>query len=739
MKEATMGGTRWLAGDHGSRIRATADEFRAESLLLVAGVAGLAALVWFVVLADPPRARTWLPPLLVLGGSALSVLLGRIRSSLGAVVLLGDMLAGTTVLLWNHPDRPAAFFYVAPVFAAGALLGPLGGLVVGILSSGLIAAAMLAPAAVLDSATGGAALVLVGLSVLLTWAAAHPVQAALVWAWDSYLDALRRSEELRDRQGELNRVLASLNETCYRLEVANEELARARAAADEARQLKAEFAANISHELRTPLNLIIGFSEILMETRAGEPALPPAVRADIDVIYRNARHLSNLIDDVLDLSQVDAGRMGLTKERVALTEIVREAMAAIARLYEARGLTLTDEVPADLPLVYVDRTRIRQVLINLLNNAARFTLAGGTTVRARQDGSNLVVEVSDTGVGIPPEQLPKMFEEFRQLDGTLRRPHEGSGLGLAICKRFVELHGGAIWAESQPGRGTTVFFTLPLIENVASAPLRPEWETWVRLPADDQPHPRTVVLISPDPQVERLFARYLDAYRVRPAADEAAALHLCAEGPAHGIILTAHPSADLTERLRRLRAVPRNLPLITCSLPSSGSISERLGVADYLVKPIAPERLRESLARVARRARVVLVVDDDPEMVRLLVRMIRGGSRRYQVLRAYGGRAALDLMRERRPDVVVLDLVMPDLDGYDVLREMRLRDDLRDIPVVAVTARGYETETIAAGALSITREGGLSVGELMACLRAALDTLTAGSSSAGVPPAAPAR
>ncbi|MBX6773192.1 MAG: hypothetical protein IRY83_15825, partial [Chloroflexi bacterium] len=205
-----MGGTRRLAGDHGSRIRATADEFRAESLLLVAGVAGLAALVWFVVLADPPRARTWLPPLLVLGVSALSVLLGRIRSSLGAVVLLGDMLAGTTVLLWNHPDRPAAFFYVAPVFAAGALLGPLGGLAAGIVSSGLIAAAMLAPAAVLDSATGGAALVLVGLSVLLTWAAAHPVQAALVWAWDSYLDALRRSEELRDRQGELNRVLASL-------------------------------------------------------------------------------------------------------------------------------------------------------------------------------------------------------------------------------------------------------------------------------------------------------------------------------------------------------------------------------------------------------------------------------------------------------------------------------------------------------------------------------------------------
>jgi CheY-like chemotaxis protein len=303
----------------------------------------------------------------------------------------------------------------------------------------------------------------------------------------------------------------------------------------------------------------------------------------------------------------------------------------------------------------------------------------------------------------------------------MRRPHDGSGLGLAICKRFVELHGGAIWAESERGKGTIFAFTVPLIGNVASVTLRPEWETWVRLPAAAEPE-RSIVLVSADEQIQRLFQRYLDAYRILPAADVDEALAIFRQTPVHGIVLTGHPRADLYEQLGRLRAAPRG----------------GIGVAEYLIKPISGERLLQTLARVARKARVVLVVDDDPEMVRLLARMIRSGSRRYQVLRAYGGYSALELLVERRPDVVILDLVMPDLDGYGVLREMHRLEELRSIPVIAVTARGYEAETVAAGALSITREGGLSVGELMICLRSSLDAITRSSSSAeGLPAGAP--
>jgi CheY-like chemotaxis protein len=430
--------------------------------------------------------------------------------------------------------------------------------------------------------------------------------------------------------------------------------------------------------------------------------------------------------------------MGLSKEMVDLRSVVGEAITAIARLYEVRGLTLANEVSSDLPTVFADRTRVRQVLINLLNNAARFTTKGGATVRAHQMDSNLVMEVADTGVGIAQEDIPIVFEEFRQLDGTTRRPHDGSGLGLAICRRFVEMHGGAIWAESEPGTGTVFSFSLPLIDNVISSPLRPEWDTWVHLPTTSDPPLRSVVLVNRDPRLEHLFRRYLDGYRVLPAADESAALQLFAQAPVHGIVIAVDPTADRTESLHRLREAPRNVPIIACSLPTSTSMGERLGVVDYLVKPISRERLLDVLAGLGRKIHSVLIVDDDTEMIRLLARMVRSGSHRYQVLRAYGGEAALQLLREKRPDAVILDLVMPGVDGYAVLREIRLQADLRDIPVVAVTARSYEAETVAAGAVEIVREGGLSIGELMACVRSSLDAIMAPNGSAGALTAAPA-
>ena len=275
----------------------------------------------------------------------------------------------------------------------------------------------------------------------------------------------------------------------------------------------------------------------------------------------------------------------------------------------------------------------------------------------------------DTGVGIASDDIPKVFEEFRQLDGTTRRTHDGSGLGLAICRRFVELHGGAIWATSERGRGTVFAFSLPLIDNVASVPYRQTWDTWVRVPAPSADDQKAVVLINEDPRVERLFRRYLEGYQVLPAADETEALRIFAQPPIHGVVLTS-PRQSLNLRLQRLREAPRNVPVIVCSLPSSVSMGESLGVADYLLKPISGERLLAVLGRVAKSARTILIVDDDPEMVRLLARIDSIRSHRYQVCARSGVSPLIDA-RRTAPDVVILDLVMPDLDGYAVLREMR--------------------------------------------------------------------
>lgn len=707
-------------------IRGTADELRAGSLPIVVAMTIVLALLWFVLVADPAHAATWLPPLVVLLAAFGSFFLARAAAWLGATLLVASQVVGVVAFAVRDPGSFSASLFVIPVISAGVLLGPRSGVALGAITTLLAGALAFGPARLTDANDALNAIILIWIGAILVYAASHPVYAAVTWAWASYHDALKRADEVREHRGELAKALASLNETVYRLEVANLELARARAAADEARQLKTEFAANISHELRTPLNLVIGFSEILLggPVAGNGAATPPAFRADVEVIHRNARHLSALIDDVLDLSQVDAGRMGLHKERADLATIAEEAAGAVARLYQARGLTVKSAVPADLPPVYVDRTRIRQVLINLLNNAARFTPKGGTTICARAEDGNVVVDVSDTGVGIAAADIPKVFEEFRQLDGTTRRPHDGSGLGLAICQRFVELHGGTIWCVSELGQGARFSFTLPVIANVAGAALRPEWDTWVRVAEPEEPPARPIVLVNRDPRIERMFQRYLDGYRIVPAVDEDEALRRCAETGARGIILVESPEVDAAERRRRLRQVPRDAPIILCSLPTSVTLGQRLGVSDYLIKPISRERLLETLARAAPKARTVLVVDDDPDMVRLIARLLRSGSRRYRVLRAYGGAEALDLLRENRPDAMILDLVMPGIDGYEIIRQVRATDGIADLPIVAVSARSYETETVVAGGVEISREGGLSVGDLMACLQSSLDAMT---------------
>ncbi|MCP4534139.1 MAG: HAMP domain-containing histidine kinase, partial [Delftia sp.] len=233
--------------------------------------------------------------------------------------------------------------------------------------------------------------------------------------------------------------------------------------AEEARRAKEEFVANVSHELRTPLNMIIGFSEIITESpQVYGASLPPALLADIGAIQRNSRHLSRLVDDVLDLSQIEAGRMALNKEWASLPDIIGAATLAVRPLFESKGFYLETDIPPDLPPVFCDSTRVRQVLINLLSNAGRFTERGGVRVRIERAENEIVISVSDTGPGIGVEAQQKLFEPFQQLDSSIRRRHDGSGLGLSISKRFVEMHVGKMWIESQVGVGATIYFSLPL-------------------------------------------------------------------------------------------------------------------------------------------------------------------------------------------------------------------------------------------------------------------------------------
>jgi signal transduction histidine kinase/CheY-like chemotaxis protein len=729
-------------------------EFRTSALRVVLG--SLPGLVLIIVAAfafnyeGTPIAIATLIPLLLALTYLGYILLSR-STILAAWVTVGGLFLIETMAVEFQPDGSLIVLYTLIVFLAGATLGVRESFLVATAAAVVDLRAIFYSPAVLGPDVALPTLLLLFGSAGLFWVATRPIYTALDWSWESYTISHQMVEQLRDRQGELGRTVKSLNEAYLQLEQLNRELARARLAAEEARRLKSEFAANISHELRTPLNLIIGFSEMMATAPQayGGAALPPAYQSDLDAILRNARHLSTLIDDVLDLSQIEAGRMGLLKEWIAVSDVVAEAAEAVGRLILGRGLELVVAVAPDLPAVYADRTRIRQVLINLLSNAARFTDNGIITVAARRDSADVLVSVADTGIGIPPEDIPKVFEEFRQLDGSLRRRSGGSGLGLAVSKQFVELHGGSMWAESAVGQGSTFKFTLPAVSTVVVSGASGGVDVWDRAAATGQPEPPEVRVVAADPSVVRIFQRHLDGYRVAGLADlsdladppevtaNAAPVPSAPAEPAAWVVVT--DSADhAAQQVAMLEPTVQGLPIIACVVPTQRDLAAELGVAGYLNKPISRRVVAEALHRVGGTPRSVLVVDDDTDTLRLLGRMVRSTLRHGQVRLAAGGEEALAMMRDRPPDLVLLDLVMPGIDGYGVLRKIQTTDRLRDVPVVVITGQEQRNELLTWGLVSVTRPGGLSARELMRCVKANLDAVVSGGHTAPVLAAAPA-
>jgi len=647
------------------------------------------------------------------------------RLRLGGAIYVGGVVALIILATYLYATPFLLMFLPLAVGVASILLGaPMGFGAAGLIAVALVALdALNLPAAAPGDVMRPTILYSFAMALLL-WVALYPLRTTLDWSWRSYERERDQMEAARTSRGELSRVLVSLDLAYRKLEAMNSELERARKAAVEARTLKAEFAANISHELRTPLNLIIGFSEMMIMSPHSydDQPLPAAYRSDLQSIHRNAKHLSQLIDDVLDLSQVEAARMGIVREPSVLAVVVEEAMAAVRQIYKSKRLSLVSSVPEGLPLLEIDRTRIRQVLINLLNNAGRFTDEGGVTISAEVKDDEVVVCVADTGIGISEEDLAKTFEEFRQLDGSIRRKAGGSGLGLAISRKLIQLHGGRMWATSKIGEGTSFYFSLPLREEIPVSPIRRGWEV---APHIGQPleHEESVVVVAPDERTAGLFRRYLDGYRVLTAATVPDALQLSEAERARALINTVSSADAAWPGARGLSDGQSRVPVLSVALHGTTLEANAAMVTRYLTKPVLQDQLQAVLAELGEGVRNLLIVDDDPDTVRLLSRMARLSSARYRITHAYDGEQALASMNKRRPDAVILDLLMPGVDGYTVLERMQASARLADVPVVVATARGREQETITADALGITRSDGFSVGEVMRCIKATIDSL----------------
>lgn len=495
-----------------------------------------------------------------------------------------------------------------------------------------------------------------------------------------------------------------------------QEAAEARRLAEEANSLKSRFLATVSHELRTPLSFIVGMSDMLL--RVPDPS---AVTADLQKIHSSAEHLSRLIGDVLDLASSEAGQLRILPEPVNLSQVLQMVAESGAQLAEAKGLHWVSELPQPGIWVKGDTTRLRQVALNLVVNAIKFTAHGQVTLTLSATDSEARVQVRDTGLGIPPQEQAVIFDEFRQSDRTAGRGYRGLGLGLAICKRLVELHGGQIGVESVgvEGSGSLFYFTLPRIPSLS---LLSSAQTRTILLLTEHAQPISPVQVYLSEQGFHVDTLAVDAWaETLPQVLNALPGAIVLDTP-----LAASHGWEILQVLKRNPAT-QNIPVLFYALGVADEVGSLLEM-DSLTKPLEPHALKQALDRQGILAsdespKTILVVDDEPNILELHFRLVKELAATHRVLQARNGREALNILRETPVDLVLLDLMMPEVDGFTVLETMRSSPATRDVPVIVLTAQVLteaDMSRLNRGVTSVLGKGLFSVAETLAHLDAVL-------------------
>jgi signal transduction histidine kinase/DNA-binding response OmpR family regulator len=465
--------------------------------------------------------------------------------------------------------------------------------------------------------------------------------------------------------------------------------------AEEANTTKSKFLANMSHELRTPLNAIIGYSEMSIEEMSdlGVPSLIP----DIQKIHGAGQHLLELINNILDLSKVEAGKMELCLETVEIAPLLAEVAATIRPLLAKNHNTLVVNCPADIGSMYADITKLRQSLLNLLSNASKFTENGTVTLAVERQAANWIAfGVNDTGIGMTPEQQAKLFQSFTQADASTTRKYGGTGLGLVITQQFCHLMGGEIQVKSAAGAGTT--FTIRLPDRVQ--PLPPEASHSSDLEINTGASivgASNILVIDDDASARDLLQRLLsrEGYNAIVATSGQEGLRLARATSPDAILLDVRmPEMNGWEVLTRLKSDPdlADIPVVMVTIEDDRALSCALGAVDYLLKPIDSDRLLALLQpyQTESAATSVLVVEDNPENREMIRRQLTKAG--WPVLEAQNGVQALEVLQIQQPGVILLDLMMPEMDGFEFIRQLRQHPQWRSLPVIVLTAKDLTAE-----------------------------------------------
>ncbi len=516
------------------------------------------------------------------------------------------------------------------------------------------------------------------------------------------------------------------------------EARQARSAAERANAAKSVFLANMSHELRTPLNSIIGFTRIVR--RKAEGSLPERQTGNLDKVLISAEHLLNLINTVLDIAKIESGRMDVIAANFRVSPLI-DLCANAAQPLLRPGVVLDKMVDESIGTVCTDQDKIRQIILNLLSNATKFTHEGGILLAASRDGPSLSISVADTGIGISQEAMPRIFNEFQQADSSTTRQYGGTGLGLTISRNLARLLGGDLSVESELGKGSTFTLTLPAQYRsdaiaTAGAPAAASEDRELgaaRVPFPDAPrdsHRTRILVIDGDPDAVNVLQQALPAHEFQITGTRRGedGLQLAREKQPEAILLDVFmPETDGWQVLYSLKNDPTtsNIPVILLTIVDNRALGFHLGASAYLRKPLDPTVLRDALCRVmgqkTAEPRHVLVVDDDPSTADMLRHSL---PEEYAIASAPDGVAGLQAVAAHRPDIILLDIIMPNMDGFAFIEQLRSEPSARNLPVIVISAKEFTTAELAElqrSVSSVLRKPGVQGEEIIGEIGRVLD------------------